>query len=74
MTLFRLAAGLALAGCWQGGLMAQIRFSDVTEAAGIRHQFVVYEGMFGGGICVFDVNKDGYEDLYITGGMNDDVL
>ncbi len=38
------------------------------------HQFVVYEGMFGGGACVFDVNNDGFEDLYITGGMNDDVL
>lgn len=74
MTLFRLAACLMPAVCGPLGLAAQIRFSDVTEAAGIRHQFVVYEGMFGGGICVFDVNKDGYEDLYITGGMNDDVL
>lgn len=74
MTLFRMAACLMPAVCGPLGLAAQIRFSDVTEAAGIRHQFVVYEGMFGGGICVFDVNRDGYEDLYITGGMNDDVL
>ncbi|RMG70548.1 MAG: VCBS repeat-containing protein, partial [Bacteroidetes bacterium] len=51
-----------------------LRFTDVTEAAGIDHQFQVYEGMFGGGICVFDLNNDGYEDLYLTGGMNDDQL
>ncbi len=49
-------------------------FVDITEQAGIHHQFVVYEGMFGGGICVFDVNKDGFEDVFITGGMNDDQL
>ena len=49
-------------------------FKDVTEQAGIQHQFKVFEGMFGGGACVFDFNKDGYEDLYITGGMNEDVL
>ena len=55
-------------------LQAQIRFTDATEAAGINHQFVVYDGMFGGGACVFDVNNDGYEDLYLTSGMNDDQL
>lgn len=49
-------------------------FVDITESAGIKHQFKVYEGMFGGGICVFDLNNDGFEDLYLTGGMNDDVL
>ncbi|MEM6802501.1 MAG: CRTAC1 family protein [Bacteroidota bacterium] len=49
-------------------------FTDVTEAAGIAHQFKVYEGMFGGGICVFDYNKDGFEDLFMTSGMNEDVL
>ncbi|MEM7658435.1 MAG: VCBS repeat-containing protein, partial [Bacteroidota bacterium] len=49
-------------------------FVDITESAGIQHQFQVYEGMFGGGACVFDLNQDGFEDLYITGGMNDDQL
>jgi hypothetical protein len=49
-------------------------FTDITETAGIQHQFAVYEGMFGGGICVFDLNKDGFEDLFITGGMNKDQL
>ena len=53
---------------------SQTRFKDVTDSAGIKHVFKVYEGMFGGGACVIDYNNDGYEDLYITGGMNDDVL
>jgi hypothetical protein len=52
----------------------QIRFTDVTVSAGVNHQFQVYDGMFGGGACVFDVNNDGYEDLYLTSGMNDDQL
>jgi hypothetical protein len=55
-------------------LSAQIHFSDVTDSAGIDHKFQVFEGMFGGGVCVFDGNKDGFEDLYITGGMNSDQL
>jgi len=53
---------------------SQTRFKDVTKEAGINHVFKVYEGMFGGGACVIDYNNDGYEDVYITGGMNDDVL
>jgi len=52
----------------------QTRFKDITAEAGINQVFKVYEGMFGGGACVIDFNKDGFEDLYITGGMNDDVL
>ncbi len=52
----------------------QTRFTDVTAASGIKQVFKVYEGMFGGGACVLDYNNDGYEDVYITGGMNDDVL
>lgn len=54
--------------------IAQAPFTNVTKEAGIDHQFVVYEGMFGGGICVFDLDKDGFEDLYLTSGMNEDVL
>ncbi len=55
-------------------IYSQTRFTDVTVPAGINHVFKVYEGMFGGGACVIDYNNDGYEDVYITGGMNDDVL
>ncbi len=50
------------------------KFTDVTKQAGIQHQFVVYEGMFGGGACVLDFNNDGFEDIFITSGMDDDVL
>ena len=53
---------------------AQIHFTDVTDTAGIQHQFLVYDGMFGGGACVFDLNNDGFEDIYLTSGMNDDQL
>ncbi len=52
----------------------QIRFTDVTKSSGIDHQYKVYEGLFGGGACVFDLNKDGFEDLYITSGLDDDML
>ena len=54
--------------------LGQTRFKDVSKEAGINHVFKVYEGMFGGGACVLDYNNDGFEDLYITGGMNDDVV
>ena len=60
---------LSLVGLYSH-ISAQTPFKDVTEEAGINHQFKVYEGMFGGGICVLDINNDGYEDLFITGGMN----
>lgn len=49
-------------------------FVDITEDAGIDHQFKVFEGMFGGGICVFDMDNDGFEDVFMTSGMNEDVL
>jgi hypothetical protein len=54
--------------------MAQTKFTDVTTAAGINHVFKVYEGMFGGGACVLDFNNDGFEDVYITSGTNNDML
>ena len=52
----------------------QTRFTEVSKQAGVNHVFKVYEGMFGGGACAFDFNNDGWEDIYITGGMNDDIL
>ena len=62
--------GLICTNC----LIAQTQFIDVTDSAGIDHQFGVFEGFLGGGICVFDLNKDGFEDIYLTGGLNDDRL
>jgi len=53
---------------------AQTPFKDVSKEAGINHTFKVFEGFFGGGACVFDYNNDGFEDVFLAGGMNDDVL
>ncbi len=72
-----LLAGLALTGSRafaQRPAAGTTPFVDVTDSSGISHQFKVYEGMFGGGICVFDMDNDGLEDVYLTGGMNDDQL
>ena len=57
-----------------GKSFCQTKFTDVTAQSGINHVFKVYEGMFGGGACVIDYNKDGFEDIYITSGTADDVL
>lgn len=53
---------------------AQTPFKDITQEAGIKHQFQVFEGFLGGGACVFDINNDGFDDIYLAGGMADDVL
>ncbi|MDC3276225.1 CRTAC1 family protein [Flavobacteriaceae bacterium] len=50
------------------------QFTDITKQGGINHYFEVYEGMFGGGVAVLDYNNDDFEDLYITGGMQEDQL
>ena len=55
-------------------IFGQQGFTDVTEEAGIAHQFHVYEGTFGGGVTVFDMNNDGFEDLFITSGTAKDAL
>ncbi len=53
---------------------AQTKFTEVTKAAKIKHQFGVFEGFLGGGICVFDLNNDGFQDFYLTGGTKEDML
>ncbi len=60
--------------CGSVAVYSQTHFKEITSEAGIDHQFVVYEGMFGGGACVFDLNNDGFEDVFMTSGMNEDVL
>lgn len=52
----------------------QIQFTDVTQEAKINHQYIVYEGFFGGGLSVLDFNKDGFEDVFLTGGMGENQL
>ena len=71
---YRLIILLLFANIFISKSFCQTHFTDVTTQAGINHVFKVYEGMFGGGACVIDYNNDGYEDLYITSGTNDDVL
>ncbi len=66
--------GIVLLSFFAGLTCAQTPFKDVTAQAGITHQFQVYEGMFGGGACVLDFDNDGFDDVFITGGMNADAL
>ncbi len=65
---------LLVLNCFGFFLIGQTTFVDVTENAGIDHQFMVYEGTFGGGATVFDLNNDGHQDIYITSGTVADVL
>ena len=60
--------------CLSPSLSAQATFTDVTDSAGLVHQYRVHEGLFGGGACVLDYNRDGFEDIYVTGGLADDQL
>ena len=53
---------------------AQKAFSDVTESAGISHSFKILEGTFGGGAAVLDYNQDGWEDIFLIGGADTDML
>lgn len=52
----------------------KLPFTDITNQAGIDHKFQVFEGMFGGGACVFDFDKDGFEDVFVTSGVLTDKL
>lgn len=47
----------------------KLPFTDITKQAGIDHRFQVFEGMFGGGACVFDFDNDGFEDVFVTSGV-----
>ncbi len=59
---------------FHSGIWAQTTFTDITEQSGIDHYFQVYEGTFGGGAVAFDINNDGFEDLYLTSGTREDAL
>lgn len=48
-------------------------FSDVAESLEMDVQFAS-SGLMGGGCAWFDYNNDGWEDVYITGGHNEDAL
>ena len=52
---------------------AQTHFVEKAAAIGIDH-FHLSTDLIGGGLAVFDFNNDGWEDIWITGGNNRDVL
>ena len=59
--------------CLQGSY-SQNTFTEVSEAAGINHAFQIDLATFGGGAAVFDLDNDGWEDIYVTGGGAQDAL
>lgn len=57
-----------------GVFKANAQFTDITQKSGINHQFKVFEGFLGGGACVIDFDNDGFEDIYLTTGTENDKL
>ena len=53
--------------------IAQISFAESSVESNVEHVFVNPE-LMGGGISIFDLNNDGLEDLYFTGGAYEDKL
>ena len=53
-------------------LFSQTTFSDVSDSLGLQHICEVNE--MGGGAAFLDINNDGWEDIYITGGHRMDAL
>ncbi len=48
-------------------------FNEISKSAGIDYA-QVFEQLMGGGIAFFDANNDGFDDLYLTGGILSDKL
>ncbi len=55
------------------GGFGQMQFSEITREAGIDHHYLSVNEM-GGGAAFFDMDNDGDQDLWISGGMQWDKL
>ncbi len=64
---------LAVVNLLSTTLFAQIKFTEVTKELGIDHHFLGINEM-GAGAAFFDMDNDGDEDLWLTGGLNRDAL
>lgn len=69
-----IALSLTSLSFWQPiPLFSQIKFTEVTDTAGIDHHYLGVN-LMGGGAAFFDMDNDGDEDLWLSGGLNRDAL
>ena len=54
-------------------LIAQSSYTEISASAGIDY-LVWGPRKMGGGLAFFDYDMDGWEDLYVTGGLRRDML
>jgi len=66
----------AIAYIFSGNVKAgSPKFQDRAEELKISHVYSGgWEHFVGGGVAVFDCNKDGYPEIYLSGGSNNDQL
>ncbi len=65
-------AVLFMLGLLPGWGMSQT-FQEVSTQSGMNHYFY-HPDLIGGGVAFFDFNNDGWEDVYLTGGYDQDKL